>query len=110
MLSLVLLAASAAADLDKLDWMSGCHALETPRGVKIEEQWMRPSGGTMLGMNRTTRGGKAVANEFLRIDAKGVDVVYTALVGTKAIPKWFSRIRGMISRSGSSIGSPRTEV
>ena len=37
----------------------------------------------MLGINRTIRGGKAVANEFLRIDRKGNDVVYTGLVGTK---------------------------
>ena len=72
-----------AADIDKLDWMAGCHALETPRGVKIEEQWMKPAGGMMLGINRTIRGGKAVANEFLRIDVKGTDVVYTGLVGTK---------------------------
>lgn len=79
----LLLIALAAADIDKLDWMAGCHALETPRGVRIEEQWMKPSGGAMLGMNRTVRGGKAVAGEFLRIDVKGTEIVYTALIGTK---------------------------
>jgi Domain of unknown function (DUF6265) len=80
MLILFLLAASG--DIDKLDWMAGCHVLETPR-VKIEEQWMKPGGGMMLGVNRTIRGGKAVEHEFLRIDAKAGEVVYTGLVGTK---------------------------
>lgn len=83
MLSLIFLITTTAADIDKLDWMAGCHALETSRGVKIEEQWMKPAGGTMLGMNRTVRANKAVAHEFLRIDVKGADVVYTALIGTK---------------------------
>ena len=85
LLSLTLLTATnAAADLSKLNWMTGCHVMENAaRGLKIEEQWMKPEGGLMMGMNRTQRGGKAVANEFLRIDAKGDAIVYTALIGTK---------------------------
>ncbi len=81
---MILLALTAlfAADMSKLDWMAGCHVMETPRG-RIEEQWMKPDGGMMLGINRTMRDGKAVAHEFLRIDAKGAEIVYTGLVGTK---------------------------
>jgi hypothetical protein len=77
------LAAADAADVSKLAWMTGCHVLETPR-VKIEEQWMKPEGGLMMGINRTVRRGKAVAHEYLKIDVnKEGAVVYTALIGTK---------------------------
>jgi hypothetical protein len=73
----------AAGDIGKLDWFAGCHVMETPK-LKIEEQWMKPEGGMMLGINRTVRAGKTVAHEFLRIDAKPDGaVVYTGLVGTK---------------------------
>jgi hypothetical protein len=82
MLALALLL-NSAADLNRLEWMAGCHALETSRGTKIEEQWMRPAGGMMLGINRTIRANKAVAHEFLRIEVKGEDVIYTGLAGTK---------------------------
>ena len=74
-------AASDAGDVAKLEWMSGCFAVENPR-VKIEEQWMKPEGGLMLGVNRTLRGGKAVEHELLRISVKGGEVVYDALIGT----------------------------
>jgi hypothetical protein len=84
LLSLTLLSTTTAADISKLDWMAGCHVLENAaRGIKVEEQWMKPEGGLMMGINRTQRGGKAVAHEFLRIDAKGEVIVYTALIGTK---------------------------
>ena len=36
MLSLFLLTLAAAGDLDKLDWMAGCHVMESPR-AKVEE-------------------------------------------------------------------------
>lgn len=38
------------------------------------EQWMKPLGGTMMGMSRTVANGKTVAFEFLRIveDEKGI--------------------------------------
>ena len=79
---LTILLLTAAADINQLGWIAGCHVMETPR-IKIEEQWMKPDGGMMLGINRTIRGGKAVAHEFLRIDAKDGAVIYTGLVGTK---------------------------
>lgn len=82
MLSLFLLTLAAVGDLDKLDWIAGCHVMDGPK-AKIEEQWMKPGGGMMLGINRTIRNGKAVAHEFLRIDAKGTEVIYVGLVGTK---------------------------
>ncbi len=79
----VVFSLAVAADLSKLDWLSGCFAMETPRGAKIVEQWTRPEGGLMLGVNRTVRGDKAVAFEFLRIHADGEALVYTAMPNGK---------------------------
>lgn len=60
-------AAQSAGDLvEGLAWMSGCWLSETPRR-SIEETWMVPRGGSLLGVNRTVVGGKTVAWEFLQI-------------------------------------------
>jgi hypothetical protein len=59
-------AQSAATALENLGWMSGCWLSESPRRT-IEENWMRPRGGTLLGVNRTVAGGRTVASEFLQI-------------------------------------------
>jgi hypothetical protein len=37
------------------------------RGSELNEQWMKPSGGVMLGMGRTVAGGKVREYEFLQI-------------------------------------------
>lgn len=83
LLPVVVFSLAAAADLSKLDWLAGCFAMETPRGVKIVEHWTRPEGGLMLGVNRTVRGDKAVAFEFLRIQVDGDALVYTAMPNGK---------------------------
>ncbi|MBC7900600.1 MAG: hypothetical protein H7070_11180, partial [Saprospiraceae bacterium] len=40
------------------------------------EQWMKPSGGTMIGMSRTIKNGKTVAFEFLRIVQDDNEISY----------------------------------
>lgn len=52
--------------VDQLSWMAGCWNGGSGN-LEISEQWMRPSGGTMLGMSRTVAGGKTVEFEFLQI-------------------------------------------
>jgi hypothetical protein len=59
-------AQTPAPTIDDLAWLSGCWAMPRPDGL-TEEHWMRPAGGTMLGMNRTVRGGRTVEYEFLQI-------------------------------------------
>src|SRR5207249_8636225 len=49
----------------------------TPTSV-VEEYWISPSGGMMLGMSRTIANGKVKSFEFLRIEARGSDLVYLA--------------------------------
>jgi hypothetical protein len=44
-----------------------------------EEQWMKPSGGMMLGMSRTVASGKTVEYEFIRLhEEENGDIFYTA--------------------------------
>ena len=69
--------AKAADPLEKLQWLAGSWKLEN-NGKLIEEQWMRPAGGMMVGMSRTVVGGKTVSFEFLRIEERGDTLVYIA--------------------------------
>jgi len=52
--------------IEALDWIAGCWTLASAQAT-TEEHWMRPAGGTMLGMSRTVRGGKTTEYEFLQI-------------------------------------------
>ncbi len=45
--------------------------------MKIEEHWSRPEGGNLTGYSRTFRSGRLAFFEFLRIDARGDEIVYT---------------------------------
>ena len=54
-LALFLFSAPAAAQttsVEQLGWLTGCWELRTPTRI-VEESWMRPRAGTMLGMGRT---------------------------------------------------------
>ena len=66
--ALALVATPAApTDIDKLAFMGGCWTLLRPNGTKIEEQWLAPAGGAMIGMSRSVRDGKLREFEFMRI-------------------------------------------
>jgi hypothetical protein len=73
--------APQGTSLEQLAWFTGCWAYTSPR-VVIEEHWTRPAGGSMLGMSRTLRrnpgGDSTIAWEFIRLYARGVDLVYAA--------------------------------
>lgn len=64
--------------VDSLSWMAGCWELNVPqRQMTIAEHWMKPAGGTLIGMSRTVRGGKTTGFEFIRIvtTVAGIDYV-----------------------------------
>ncbi len=66
------------ASTNWLGWMAGCWELNARDGALIiSEQWMKPAGGTLIGMSRTVSGGKTVAHEFVRIvtDAEGISYI-----------------------------------
>ena len=70
-------AAQAPATIGHAAWLAGCWV--TQRGsATIEEQWMAPAGGTMLGMGRTIREGRLDDYELMLIRARDGRVDYEA--------------------------------
>ena len=52
--------------INDLSWLAGCWEANL-RGREVNEQWMKPAGGIMLGMARTVSQGKAAEFEFTQI-------------------------------------------
>ena len=67
----------ARTPADTLAWLAGCWRSATGSAV-VEEQWMAPAGGVLLGTGRTVAGGRVRSFEFLRIFAAGDTLVYAA--------------------------------
>jgi hypothetical protein len=59
-------AATAAMAINQLAWLAGQWRLEKA-GRVIDEQWMAPAAGVMLGMSRTVARGKVIEHEFIQI-------------------------------------------
>lgn len=66
-LATLLISLSAAADISRLGWMSGCWAYDDAEPGS-GEYWMRPVGGTMFAVSRSIRDSRTVAFEYLRIE------------------------------------------
>ena len=64
-------------DLDQLNWLVGAWR-QTKKGVVTEEHWIPPSGGMMLGVNRTVRDAGKTSFEFLRIAKTEKGISYFA--------------------------------
>lgn len=79
MLALILAAqlAGPPATIDQMTWLQGCWIQTKPNGA-VEELWMAPGGGTMLGLGRTVRDGKLRDYEFVRIVEADGSLAYVA--------------------------------
>jgi hypothetical protein len=66
-----------STDVEALAWLAGCWERNLPDG-STEEHWMKPSGGSMLGMSRTVRGGRTTEFEFLQIGVVDGGLAYIA--------------------------------
>lgn len=65
--------------IDQLAWIAGCWERSGKDRVTVE-QWMKPSGGMMLGMSRTVAKGRTVEYEFIQIiQEENGDIYYVAL-------------------------------
>ncbi len=63
--------------IDRAAFMKGCW--ERRAGTRIvEEQWMSPRGGTMLGISRTVRGDTLIEYEYVRVFERNGRLVYAA--------------------------------
>ncbi len=70
--------ANARADINDLAWMAGCWSLVRENRI-VEEQWMAPRGGMMIGMSRTVRPGTRFTDfEATRIEQHGDTVIFYA--------------------------------
>ncbi len=59
-------AAPATVAINQLGWLAGNWRMEKG-GRVVDEQWMAPVAGVMLGMSRTVFRGKVVEHEFIQI-------------------------------------------
>lgn len=65
----------AKPKLEMLGWLAGCWT----NGAGRDEVWMKPAGGTMLGMARAVAKGQTREFEFMRLRQQGDDIFYTAI-------------------------------
>jgi hypothetical protein len=66
---------TSGSNLDQLAWMVGSWAMDAG-GTYVEEHWTPARGNTMLATARTTRAGRTVFYEFLRIEQTGQTITY----------------------------------
>jgi len=73
----IALAQEKKATIADFAWLAGCW---DGSGEKREalEQWMKPSGQTLLGMSRTVANGKTVAYEFMQIREQDGEIFFIA--------------------------------
>lgn len=66
--------------LEAAAWLAGCWEARSSDGTnRVEELWMAPRGGLMLGLSRTVRDGTVRGHEFLSIRETGGLLVYHAV-------------------------------
>lgn len=68
---------AATGPIDRLSWLAGCWKHEET-GYRRDEQWMRPHGGTMIGMSRTVADGETVEWEHIRIETREGKLAFVA--------------------------------
>ena len=86
MLALLMVAAASVSSIfgqtavsrsiTDLGFIAGCWESASGKKSQTTEQWMKPSGGMMLGMGRTVADGKAVDYEFMRFEQRGSDLIF----------------------------------
>ena len=69
--------AQPAGGIRRLAWLQGCWEAASAAG-SVEEQWMAPRGGSMLGMSRSVRRDALKEYELLVIRERGSSLVYVA--------------------------------
>jgi len=70
--------------ITSLAWLAG-HWRSESDGSIVEELWLPPRGGILLGLNRTVAGdGRRTGFEYLRIQRNGEDLEYVASPGGRS--------------------------
>jgi hypothetical protein len=66
-----------ASGVQRIAWLAGCWQADTA-ARSVEEQWLPPRGGSMVGMSRTVSGNKLVAYELVVVREDGDRLSYQA--------------------------------
>lgn len=80
LISTILILSSFVYSQDKvadLGWIAGCWQMTSGKSV-TDEQWMKPSGGMMLGLSRSVKDGKASFYENMRFVEKDGSLFFVA--------------------------------
>src|SRR5687767_15245664 len=64
--------------ISELSWIAGDWQSAPGGRAQVEEHWIHPAGGSMLGMSRTVAGTRTVEFEFLRIEQREDGIYYVA--------------------------------
>jgi Domain of unknown function (DUF6265) len=65
--------------IEDISWLAGCwERVDPSKGLQINEQWMKPAGGTMFGTGRTVKNGKTIDYEFTRIETRPEGLFFVA--------------------------------
>lgn len=70
--------ATVSATIAQVGWIAGTWS-GTVKDTTVDERWTPPSGGSMLAMGRTLRGGVMGSFEFVCIAERGGGLVYSAM-------------------------------
>ena len=76
-------------DITRLGWLSGCWELRSGARL-VEEQWMVPRGGLMMGMSRTSRNDSIVEFEQIRIETRPRGVYFVASPSRQATAEFLA--------------------
>lgn len=60
-----------------LRWLAGRWELQADR-LSVEEQWLEPRAGILVGVSRSSRGESLVGFEFMRIFSRGDTLIFAA--------------------------------
>src|SRR5437870_129008 len=63
--------------VDQVAWLAGCWEASTPQGI-VEEHWLAPRGGTMIGSGRTVRDSKFIGSDFVILREQDGRLAYEA--------------------------------
>ena len=94
MIGLLLLGLSIAGaqtpSIHDVSWLQGCWEMRDGDRV-VEERWMPPRAGSMIGVGRTTRGEKLVEHEFIVLTERDGRLAYEAHPSGQATATFMSK-------------------
>jgi hypothetical protein len=82
---------SATPRIDRVAWLQGCWISESPQRT-IEENWMAPRGGSMIGVARTTRDGTLVEYKLVVLREQKGQLEYEAHPSGQATTVFLSTV------------------